>query len=55
MHMLNVFSKRIKASSRYIIMEETHMKEKCETKNDVLVFKAQKLMGSYTRVKLVLE
>jgi len=41
MHVLNVISKRIKASSRIVIKEETHMKEKYETKNDELVFKAQ--------------
>ena len=35
-------SKRIKASSRDVIMEETHMKENYETKFDELVFKAQK-------------
>ena len=39
-HMLNMISKRIKASSRDVIMEVTHMKEKHETKNDELVHKA---------------
>ena len=32
MHMINVISKRIKESPRDILMEETHMKEKYETK-----------------------
>ena len=27
MHMLNVISKKIKASAKYVIMEKTHMKE----------------------------
>ena len=45
MHMLNVISKRIKASSRDIIMEGTHMKEKCESKYDELVHNAQNLIG----------
>lgn len=40
MHMLNVNSKRIKVSCGDEIMEETHMKEKCEAKNDELVYKA---------------
>ena len=35
-------SKRTKASSRDVIMEETHMKEKYETQKDELVYKAQK-------------
>jgi len=39
MHMVNMISKRMKASSRDIIMKETHMKEKWETKNNELVFK----------------
>ena len=52
MHMLNRISKRIKASPRDVIMEETLIKEKCETKNDKLVFKAQNLTGSSTIVKL---
>ena len=34
----NVVSKRIKASSKVVIMEETHMKENCETKFDKLFF-----------------
>jgi len=37
MHMLNVISKRIIASSRDVIIGATHMKEKCKTKNDELV------------------
>ena len=40
-------SKRIKASSRDVIMEDTHMKENCETKFDELVFKAQKISQLY--------
>ena len=41
----HVVSKRTKASSRDVIMEETHMKENCETKIYELVFKAQKSHG----------
>ena len=52
MHMLNVISKRIKASSRDVIMDETHRKEKHGAKNDELVHKAQNLKGSSTKVKL---
>ena len=52
MYILNVISKTIKESPRYVIMEETHMKEKCGTKNDELVYKAQNRMGSSTTVKL---
>ena len=51
-HMLNVISKRIKASSSNVIMERTGMKEKHEIKNDELVYKAQNLTGSFTKVKL---
>ena len=40
MHMLNVISKRIKASSSDATMEGTHIKEKHEIKNDKLVYKA---------------
>ena len=40
------------ASSRVLIMEETHMKEKCGTKNNELVYKAQNLTGASTKVKL---
>ena len=36
----NVISKRSKASSRDVIMKETHMTEKCEIKNNELVFTA---------------
>jgi len=39
----HVVSKRIKASSRDVIMAETHKKENYETKIDELVFKAQKI------------
>ena len=49
MHTLNVISNRIKVSSGDVIIEKTHMKEKCETKNDELVYKAQNLMGSSTK------
>ena len=52
MHMLNMISKIIKASSIDVIMEETHIKEKYETKNDELVYTTQNLMGSSTKVKL---
>ena len=46
----HVVSKRIKASSRDVIMAETHKKENYETKIDELVFKAQKnLTGSSTK------
>jgi len=45
MHMLNMISKKIKVSSRDVIMEETHMKEKGETNNDALVYKAPNLTG----------
>jgi len=40
MHVLNVILKRIKTSFREVIMEKTHVKEKYETKNKGLVFKA---------------
>ena len=50
--MLNVISKKIIASSRDVITEEMHMKKECETKNDEVVFKAQNLMSSSTKVKL---
>ena len=53
MHMLNVISKRIKASSRDVIMEGTHMKEKYETKNDELVYKAQNLTGYLPKPSLL--
>jgi len=52
MYMLNVFSKRIKASCRDVLVEDTYMKEKYETKNNELVFKAQNLTGSSTKVKI---
>ena len=52
MHAKNVISKRISASFRAVTIEETHMKEKCETKNDELVYKAQNLKGSSPKVKL---
>ena len=52
MHMLNVISKTIKASSRVVIMEETHMKEKYEAKYNDLVYKAQNPIYSSTKVKL---
>ena len=32
MHMLNVISKSIKAISRDVIIDKTHVKETCETK-----------------------
>ena len=54
MHMLNVL-KRSKASSIDVIMEETHIEEKWETKNDESVFNAQNLKGSSTKGKLALE
>ena len=41
-HMLNVVSKIIKESSKDVIMEKTHMKEKSETKNKELVFNDSK-------------
>ena len=41
MHMLTVILKRIKISFRDVIREDTHMKEKCETKNDELIYKGQ--------------
>jgi len=44
--------KRFKVGSRDVIMEETHMKEKWETKNEELVYKTQNLTGSSTKVKL---
>ena len=50
--MLNVISKRIKASSRDKIIEEAHIKERHETKNDELVNEAQDLTGLSTKVKL---
>ena len=50
--MLNEISKRIKASSIDVIMEGTHMKEKYETKNNELVYKAQNLTGLSIKVKL---
>ena len=41
MHMLNVTFKRVIVSSRDVLMEETHIKEKYRTKHNELVFKAQ--------------
>ena len=41
-HMLNVVPKRIKTSSRDVLMEETHMKDKYKTKNNELLFKGSK-------------
>ena len=41
MHMPYVISKKIKASFRDALMEETHIKEKYDTKNSDLVFEAQ--------------
>jgi len=52
MHMLNVMLKRIKTGSTDVIMEDTHMKEKYETKNDELLFKAENLTGSSTKVMI---
>ena len=49
--MLNMIFKRIKASCRNLIVEETHMKEKHETKKDELVFKVHDFIGSSTKVK----
>ena len=37
---VNVIPKRIKASSRDVVIEETQMEEKHETKNDELVYNA---------------
>jgi len=53
MHMPNMILKRIIASSKDAIMEDMHMKEQRETKNDELVYKVQNLMGSSIKVKLV--
>ena len=50
--MLNVILKRIKTSSRDVIMEATHMKEVCETKTDELVFETQNFTGSSATIKL---
>ena len=50
-HMLNMILKRAKESSRDVIMKKTYMKEKHETKNDELLFKAENIIGSFTRVK----
>ena len=49
--MLNVILKKMKASFRDVIIEETHMKEKYETKNNQLVFNAQNLTSSSTKVE----
>ena len=49
--MFNVISKIIKPRFRYVLMEETYMTEKHETKNDELAFKIQNLTGSSTKVK----
>jgi len=49
---INVILKRIKACSRDVIIEGTDMKEKHEIKNDELVFKAQNITDSSTKVKL---
>ena len=51
MHVLNVILKRIKVGSRDVIMEEKYMEEKYETENDELVYKAQSLTGSSTKIK----
>jgi len=51
--MLNVVLKRIEACSRDVLIEETHVKEKYETKNDELVFKAQNLIDPFTKIKTV--
>ena len=48
MHFLNVISKKIKVSSKDVIMEEIPMKEKYETK--IKVFKPQNLTCSSTKV-----
>ena len=53
MHMLNVISKIIKVSFRDIIIEETHMKEKHEIKNDELVFMAQNRTGDLPKSSLL--
>ena len=50
--MLNAILNRLKASSRAVIIEKTHMKEKHKTKNNELVYKAQNLTGSSNKVKL---
>ena len=49
--MLNVILKKIKAISRYVIMEDTHTRETYKTTNDELFFKAQYLRCSSTKVK----
>jgi len=46
----NVVLKRIKASSKDVIMKETHIKANCETKIDELVSMAQKSHRSSTKV-----
>ena len=48
--MLNVILNTIKANSRDIIMEEIYMEETHETKHDEIVYKAQQLTGSSTKV-----
>ena len=53
--MLNVISKIIRTSCRDVIMEETHMKEKYEIKNDELVYKAQNLTGFICHSQAYLE
>jgi len=42
-HMLNEIIKRIKVTSRDVIIRESHMEDKYETKTDELANKAQNL------------
>ena len=48
-----MISKRIKASSRDVIMEKTYMKEKCETKDVELVYKVQNLTSYLSESSLL--